>query len=93
MQPALQTWMIQSVEPRQRGMANGMFFNSLDLGVAIGTMILGSIALYTSYGVMYRYSALAPVLLLLIYATLLIAKRYNRQKPAPKNSTSHSVAK
>lgn len=93
MQPALQTWMIQSVEPRQRGTANGMFFNSLDLGVAIGTMILGSIALYTSYGVMYRYSALAPVLLLLIYTTLLIAKRYNRQKPAPKNSTSHSVAK
>ncbi|CQR55403.1 MFS transporter [Paenibacillus riograndensis] len=93
MQPALQTWMIQSVEPRQRGTANGMFFNSLDLGVAIGTMILGSIALYTSFGVMYRYSALAPVLLLLIYTTLLIAKRYNRQKPAPKNSTSHSVAK
>ncbi|KWX77203.1 MFS transporter [Paenibacillus riograndensis] len=86
MQPALQTWMIQAVEPRQRGTANGMFFNSLDLGVAIGTMILGSIALYTSYGVMYRYSALAPVLLLLIYTTLLIAKRYNRQKPAPKNS-------
>ncbi|KWX74003.1 MFS transporter [Paenibacillus jilunlii] len=93
MQPALQTWMIQSVEPRQRGMANGMFFNSLDLGVAIGTMILGSIALYTSYGVMYRYSALAPVLLLLIYTTLLLAKRYNRQKSAPKTSTSHSVAK
>ncbi|QQZ59467.1 MFS transporter [Paenibacillus sonchi] len=93
MQPALQTWMIQSVEPRQRGTANGMFFNSLDLGVAIGTMILGSIALYTSYGVMYRYSALAPVLLLLIYTTLLLAKRYNRQKPAPKNSTSHSVTK
>ncbi|MCE3200654.1 MFS transporter [Paenibacillus sonchi] len=93
MQPALQTWMIQSVEPRQRGTANGMFFNSLDLGVAIGTMILGSIALYTSYGVMYRYSALAPVLLLLIYTTLLLAKRYNRQQPAPKNSTSHSVTK
>ncbi len=93
MQPALQTWMIQSVEPRQRGMANGMFFNSLDLGVAIGTMILGSIALYTSYGVMYRYSALAPVLLLLIYTTLLLAKRNNRQKSAPKNFSSQSAAK
>ncbi|AIQ68570.1 MFS transporter [Paenibacillus graminis] len=93
MQPALQTWMIQSVEPRQRGMANGMFFNSLDLGVAIGTMILGSIALYTSYGVMYRYSALAPVLLLLIYTSLLLAKRYNRPKSAPKNFSSQSAAK
>lgn len=93
MQPALQTWMIQSVEPRQRGMANGMFFNSLDLGVAIGTMILGSIALYTSYGVMYRYSALAPVLLLLIYTSLWLAKRNNRPKSAPKNFSSQSAAK
>ncbi|MNP67088.1 hypothetical protein D3C76_1628760 [compost metagenome] len=74
-------------------MANGMFFNSLDLGVAIGTMILGSIALYTSYGVMYRYSALAPVLLLLIYTSLLLAKRNNRPKSAPKNFSSQSAAK
>ncbi|MNO46307.1 major facilitator superfamily transporter [compost metagenome] len=93
MQPALQTWMIQSVEPRQRGTANGMFFNSLDLGVAIGSMILGSIALYTSYAVMYRYSTLAPVLLLLIYLTILLVKRYNRQKSAPETSIHQSAAK
>lgn len=60
MQPALQTWMIQSVDVRQRGMANGMFFNSLDLGVAIGTMLLGSVALYNSYAVMYRTRHLLP---------------------------------
>jgi len=67
MQPSLQTWMIQSVEPRQRGMANGMFLNSLDLGVAAGSMLLGMIALYTSYAVMYRFSILAPGLLLVLY--------------------------
>uniref|UniRef100_UPI00406C1F26 MFS transporter n=1 Tax=Paenibacillus sp. FSL L8-0436 TaxID=2954686 RepID=UPI00406C1F26 len=79
MQPALQTWMIQSVDTRQRGMANGMFFNSLDLGVAIGTMLLGSVALYNSYAVMYRYSALAPALLLMVYiAYLTIRWRSNR---------------
>ncbi|WP_438494065.1 MFS transporter [Paenibacillus sp. IHBB 3054] len=79
MQPALQTWMIQSVDTRQRGMANGMFFNSLDLGVAIGTMLLGSVALYNTYAVMYRYSAMAPALLLLVYiAYLAIRRRSNR---------------
>ncbi|MBW4083397.1 MFS transporter [Paenibacillus sp. S150] len=93
MQPALQTWMIQSVEPRQRGMANGMFFNSLDLGVAAGSMILGSIALYTSYAVMYRYSALAPVLLLLIYTAVLLVKRCNSRKPAAGPSVSYPAAK
>lgn len=80
MQPALQTWMIQSVGPRQRGFANGMFFNSLDLGVAIGSMLLGVIALYSSYAVMYRYSILAPVLLLAVYLTVLLSGRGN--KPA-----------
>lgn len=80
MQPALQTWMIQLVGPRQRGLANGMFFNSLDLGVAIGSMLLGVIALYTSYAVMYRYSILAPVLLLAVYLIVIISGRGN--KPA-----------
>lgn len=78
MQPALQTWMIQSVDSRQRGMANGMFFNSLDLGVAIGTMLLGAVALYNSYAVMYRYSALAPALLLVIYVVILWIQRRSR---------------
>ncbi|KUP22266.1 MFS transporter [Paenibacillus sp. DMB5] len=78
MQPALQTWMIQSVDPRQRGTANGMFLNSLDFGVAIGTMILGTVASYNSYAEMYRYSALAPLLLLVIYSIVLITKRRSR---------------
>ncbi|MEW4369125.1 MFS transporter [Paenibacillus kandeliae] len=56
LQPTMQTWMIQVVNPHQRGMANGMFLNSLDLGVALGAMILGTIASATSYTSMYRYS-------------------------------------
>jgi MFS family permease len=84
MQPALQTWMIQSVDARQRGTANGMFFNSLDFGVAIGTMLLGSVALYNSYAVMYRYSALAPALLLVIYIVILFVQR--RSRTAKSNS-------
>ncbi|SET35396.1 MFS transporter [Paenibacillus sp. NFR01] len=75
MQPALQTWMIQSVAPRQRGTATGLFFNSLDLGVAIGTMILGAIAQQTGYAGMYRLSALAPLLLLLSFVAAQVAGR------------------
>ncbi|WP_054956418.1 MFS transporter [Paenibacillus dakarensis] len=73
-QPSLQTWMIQEVPPRQRGMANGMFLNSLDLGVAIGAMLLGAIAQITSYTIMYRYSAIAVFLVVIIYAINLITK-------------------
>lgn len=82
MQPALQTWMIQSVEPRQRGLANGMFLNSLDLGVAIGSMLLGAVAMFTSYAVMYRYSILAPLLLLAVYLLVLMMTRQNSKRKA-----------
>jgi predicted MFS family arabinose efflux permease len=92
MQPSLQTWMIQSVEPRQRGRANGMFLNSLDLGVAAGSMLLGSIALFTSYAVMYRFSALAPGLLLIIYMAILVLQRRSRRKTAAEISLGQTAA-
>lgn len=67
MQSSLQTWMIQIVAPSQRGMANGMFLNTLDLGIATGALLLGGIASLTSYTDMYRYSVMFMILFLLIY--------------------------
>jgi MFS family permease len=91
MQPALQTWMIQSVEPRQRGLANGMFFNSLDLGVAIGSMLLGAIALFASYAVMYRYSIVAPLLLLAVYLPVYASQRSRRRRAALQGVLGHTT--
>lgn len=56
-QPTLQAWMLRSSTPEQYGMANSMFYNSTDLGVAAGAILLGAISATTSYPVMYRYSA------------------------------------
>ncbi|QOS78252.1 MFS transporter [Paenibacillus sp. JNUCC31] len=67
MQSSLQTWMIQIVSPSQRGMANGMFLNTLDLGIATGALLLGAIASMTSYTDMYRYSVIFMIIFLLIY--------------------------
>nr|WP_154886454.1 MFS transporter [Paenibacillus xylanexedens] len=67
MQSSIQTWMIQVVAPAQRGMANGMFLNTLDFGIATGALLLGAIASLTSYTEMYRYSVLFMALFLLIY--------------------------
>ncbi|MDQ0193208.1 hypothetical protein [Paenibacillus wynnii] len=50
------------------GISFGMASN---LGVATGTLLLGSIAMFTSYAVMYRFSALAPGILLVVYITYL----------------------
>ncbi|MNR56440.1 hypothetical protein D3C85_1770180 [compost metagenome] len=49
--------MLRSSSPEQYGMANSMFYNSTDLGVALGAILLGAISSVTNYAVMYRYSA------------------------------------
>ncbi|WP_025677496.1 MFS transporter [Paenibacillus massiliensis] len=67
MQPAFQTWMIQCVPARKRGTASSSFLNSTDFGVATGALLLGSIAKWSSYAMMYRISATAIVALVLMY--------------------------
>lgn len=66
-QPSIQAWMVKVVTPEQRGMANGLFFNSIDLGIAVGSVLLGVIATHSSYAVMYRWSAACLLLFLLVY--------------------------
>ncbi|WP_409340536.1 MFS transporter [Paenibacillus sp. MBLB4367] len=57
----LQTWMVKAVPVSKRGLANGMYFNSLDFGVASGAMLLGLVASFTGYAAMYRYSSLLMI--------------------------------
>jgi MFS family permease len=81
LQPALQAWSIQSVAPERRGMANGAFLNSIDLGIAIGSICLGVIATATSYTMVYRISSLFMVLFLAIYG-LFFLLRYKHMDAA-----------
>lgn len=56
-QPTIQAWMLRSSKPEQYGMANSMFYNSTDFGVAVGAILLGAISSVTNYSVMYGFSA------------------------------------
>ncbi|WP_313638225.1 MFS transporter [Paenibacillus sp.] len=76
-QPTIQAWMLRTSTPAQYGMANSMFYNSTDLGVASGAIILGAISSASDYGMMYRYSAGFMVLFLLIYIGIQITKARN----------------
>lgn len=66
-QPALQGWLLKDTHPSQHGIANSLFYNAIDLGVAFGAMTLGIIASQTSYSIMYRYSSAFMLLFLLLY--------------------------
>ncbi|AFM41095.1 arabinose efflux permease family protein [Desulfosporosinus acidiphilus SJ4] len=51
--PILQTQTISSVEPHRVGIANSLFFNSMDAGMAIGAYALGIMASGSGYRSIY----------------------------------------
>ncbi|MBM7563940.1 MFS family permease [Paenibacillus sacheonensis] len=79
-QPTIQAWMLRSSAPEQYGMANSMFYNSTDFGVAIGAILLGAISSASDYGVMYLCSAGGMFLFvcLVVLQRLAAAKRSRR---------------
>lgn len=89
-QPTLQAWMLQMTPPQEHGTANGLYYNALDLGVAIGSMVLGIIASATSYSMMYRVSSLAMVLLAIFYLVTVAAMASKKKKAAAKSKTAAS---
>lgn len=90
-QPTLQSWMLQQVPPQKQGLANSMYFNSLDLGIAVGAMILGQIAQYSTYGAMYRYASLFLVLFIMVYAFYLAKRAKNNNMSNRDTGTSTTV--
>lgn len=80
LQPSIQAWMINEVSDGQRGVANSMFLNSIDLGVALGAMALGIVCMATSYSNMYLVCAFIMVAFLMLYVVSLLFKTRNKQK-------------
>lgn len=77
-QPALQAWTINRVEPNKRGVATGTYFSGFDLGIGLGSILLGLLSSYTGYSMMYRLSSLMMVLYLVVYITYLVKRKEKR---------------
>ncbi|UOE92701.1 MFS transporter [Alkalihalobacillus sp. LMS39] len=77
LQRSIQAWMMNKVSIEERCLANGMFFNSLVLGVVCGSIFLGLIA--SSFGSMpmYQLSVLFMLLFLLILVVSQVVERRN----------------
>ncbi|MFD2370630.1 MFS transporter [Brevibacillus sp. GCM10020057] len=85
-QPSLQAWTIQRVDPSRRGAAIGTFFSAFDLGIGGGAMILGAIAKQTGFALMYRYSVIFMVLYVAIYLDYVL--RQSKKTSTPKAVSS-----
>ena len=87
--PSLQAWAIQRSPADRKGAANGTFLSSLDLGYAVGAVLLGLIATHTNYATMYRISILFLVGFAVIYGYHLIK---NRQENTNENKYDKKLA-
>lgn len=85
-QPSLQAWAINRSAADRKGAANGTFLSFMDLGVAIGSLALSSVAAVTSYAMMYRLSAICMVLFLVIYGIYLLKNKNQKMTHASKAS-------
>ncbi|MBP2630732.1 MAG: quinolone resistance protein [Firmicutes bacterium] len=66
--PALITWMLNLVQPHRRSAASATFYNMLDVGTSAGAILLGMVAERVGFISMYKYSAGAMGIFLIVFA-------------------------
>lgn len=73
--PCLQTLAIQSVEKQRMGHAISTFFTLFDLGLAVGSVVMGILIAHWGYETTYIICAIIVMLTLLIYRQTVAKKR------------------
>jgi MFS family permease len=71
--PTLQSWTLSITPENRRGVANGMYFSSIDLGMGLGGLIFGAAAQFVDTATVFRIASL--FLLIAIALTVLEARK------------------
>jgi MFS family permease len=61
-QPAAMALLIDRVRPEQRGLATSTYFTGFDVGISIGSLLLGVVSQHLGFGVMWPISAVCTLL-------------------------------
>lgn len=70
--PALQAWVLAKTPKLRRGVANGMFYSAIDLGIGMSGLIFGGLANFVEIGRLFQISSC--FFLLVIVFTLRASK-------------------
>ncbi len=65
--PALQALSVAKCAPNRRGAAQACFTASFDLGIGSGSIVLGVLAQYVGYSMMYLVSSIMVIIGLMVY--------------------------
>ncbi|WP_425374540.1 MFS transporter [Mesobacillus boroniphilus] len=83
--PTLQSWTISMTPSNRRGVANGMFFSSIDLGIGVSGFVFGVMAQFFSIAVLFQISSLFLIIALIL--TILEGRR-SKEVRQPKEALS-----
>ncbi len=71
--PTLQSWTLSMTASNRRGVANGMFYSAIDLGIGLSGLVFGVLAQFVETGTLFQISSL--FLLITIVLTVLEGKK------------------
>lgn len=66
MMPALQAWVISKTTTERSGIANGMYYSSIDLGIGSSALILGFIYQFVETATLFKLSSFLFILVLIL---------------------------
>ncbi|WBL17500.1 MFS transporter [Sutcliffiella sp. NC1] len=84
--PTLQSWTLSQTPPERRGVANGMFFSSIDLGIGLSGLIFGVVAQFVEIAVLFQISSI--FLIIALFFVLFQRKEKRRVLPQPQKISS-----
>jgi predicted MFS family arabinose efflux permease len=83
--PTLQSWTLSMTPPNRRGVANGMFFSSIDLGIGLSGLFFGVLAQYVDLGTLFQISSSFVVFALIL---TIIKGKPKKEVCQPKEAVS-----
>lgn len=78
--PAVQTWMFNLVPQEKRSSASATFYNMIDIGNGVGSVLLGMLAGTLGYASIYWCSSIIMSIFLVSYIVSVVTKKYNATK-------------
>ncbi len=84
-QPTMQAMVLEMVPPERRGIAISTIFSAVDIGIGVGSIVMGWLADFTSLSTMYLVSGLIIMLPLIYFYSFVSTHYQNLIKDGPKN--------
>lgn len=66
MMPAFQAWVISKTTQERSGIANGMYYSTIDLGIGLSALLLGFISNYVETATLFKISSASFIIVLFL---------------------------